>query len=239
MRSMMFARAAALAAGFGIASAASASVLLSGTSGSLSAEVEFSVVGDVMTVRLANTATADAMVPVDVLTGVFFAFTGGAHTFTPVMAVVPGGHAVLFGGTDPGGVVSGEWAYRGDLVGAPAGYAYGIGSAGYGLYGPGHVFPGGTNLQGPADPDGLQYGITSAGDNPLTGNTPVTGTNALIKSEVVFTFSGATGFDPSRIYDAFFQYGTGLNEPGFHSPTPGALALLGLGGLVATRRRRD
>jgi uncharacterized protein (TIGR03382 family) len=97
----------------------------------------------------------------------------------------------------------------------------------------------GPNLQGPVGVDGLQYGITSAGDNPATGNTPVTGSNALTKDAVVFTLSGLPqNFDVSRIGNVWFQYGTALSEPQIPTPTPGAAAILGLGLAIQSRRRR-
>jgi len=145
---------------------------------------------------------------------------------------------VLFGGTDAGGVVGGEWAYRDDLnIANEPNREYGISSAGFGLFGPGNRFPG-NNLQGPTSPGGLEYGITSAGDNPATGNTPVTGTNALIKNSVTFTFSGLpAGFDPStQISGVTWQYGTALNEP--HLPEPATLSLVALAGWMAVRRGR-
>lgn len=39
--------------------------------------------------------------------------------------------------------------------------------------------------------------------------------------------------------DVSLQYGTDLSEPNLQgSPTPGAIALIGVSGLVASRRRR-
>lgn len=190
-------------------------------------------------VTLRNTSTFDALVPVDVLTAVFFDITAPAVSLSRVSAVLGGGSVVHFGGTDPGNVVGGEWAYRGDLAGTgPEGTDYGISSVGLGLYGPGDLFPG-TDLQSPASPDGLQYGIVSAADNVASGNAPVTGGNALIQDTVVFTLSGLpAGFDPmARITNIQFQYGTDLSEP--HFPAPGPTALLGIAGLISLRRRRD
>jgi hypothetical protein len=89
--------------------------------------------------------------------------------------------------------------------------AYAIGSAGY-IPGTGYQFPG-SNLQGPVSIDGIQYGLTSLGDNPLTGNTPVTGTNALIQNSVLFTFAYSGDLDLRRISGVSFQYGTSLTEP--------------------------
>jgi hypothetical protein len=168
----------------------------------------------------------------------FFNVSGGVLLLNPVSAVVPPTSTVLFGTTEPGGGVGGEWAYRGDLSGAPGNTAYGISSTGLNRFGPPDLFPG-VNLQGPVSPDGIQYGVTSAGDNPATGNTPVTGTNALIKNQVVFTLSGLpAGFQTSRITGVFFQYGTDLSEPSYPAiPAPGA-GVLGTFTLALLARRR-
>src|SRR5262245_6108884 len=232
----------ALAASFAVAAlsgASSASVIWSGSSGNLAALAEFAVVGSDLVVTLTNTSGFDVLVPADVLTAVFFDVSGPALTLSRTSAVIGPTSTVAFGTTDPGGVVGGEWAYTSGLVGTPGG-AYGISSAGLNLFGSGDVFPG-SNLQGPAEPNGLQYGITSAGDNTGTGNAAVTGGNALIKNQVVFTLGGVgAGFDLNRISAVTFQYGTATGtEPSFPgTPTPGTLALLGLGGMVITRRRR-
>jgi hypothetical protein len=204
--------------------------LFTGSSGNLNASADFEVSGVNLVVTLTNTSLSDVLVPVDVLTAVFFTLPGDP-TLTRVSAALGAGSAVFFGGTDPGDVVGGEWAYLDGLVGAPGGADEGIGSAGFGLFGPGDVFPG-TNLQGPGDPDGLQYGLTSAGDNTATGNSPVTGDFALIQNSVVFTLSGLTGgFDTSAITNVSFQYGTALTEPNMpvEVPEPGTMVLLGSG----------
>jgi hypothetical protein len=159
-----------------------------------------------------------------------------------VSALINAGSAVQFGSA-PGGVVGGEWAYRAGLSGIiddPSGSGHGISSSGLGLFGSAN-FPG-SNLQGPTGVGGLQHGITSAGDNPATGNSPVTGPNAFVKNSVVFTLSGLPGgFDPSlSISDIAFQYGTSLSEPRIQVtvPAPGAFALTPLIALTARRRRR-
>ncbi len=174
------------------------------SSGSLAASAKFEQVGPNIVVTLTNTSPSDVLVPVDVLTGVFFDIDGVA-LLVPTSALL--GTSVVFFGPDGGGNVGGEWAYASGLAG-PNGATEGISSAGLGLFG-GSNF-GGANLQGPAAVNGLQYGITSAGDNTATGNAPVTGGNALIKNQVVFTLAG-TGL--TSVSNVSFQYGTALDEP--------------------------
>lgn len=227
---------AALAA-LGAASGASAGPLLvTGMGGSLEATALFEVSGTDLIITLTNTSSADVLVPADVLTALFFDITG-SPSLTGTSAVLGLGSVVHFGGTDPGNVVGGEWAFNGALVGAPWSAEYGISSAGLGLFGPGDRFPG-NDLQPPPNVDGLQYGITSAGDNVATGNAAVTGSNALIQNAVVFTLSGLPmGFDPmTEIGNVSFQYGTALDEP--NVPTPAGALLAPLAGVLAFRRRR-
>ena len=219
-------------------------LLFTGSSGSLSASGDFSSSGTNLVVILTNTSSADVLVPADVLTAIFFD-VAGVGVLTRVSGVLTGGSTVFFGGTDPGGVVGGEWAYASSLVGAPGGATEGISSAGFGLFGSGDLFPG-SDLQSPASPDGLQYGITSAGDDTTTGNTPVTGTEALIKNSVTFTLDGLpSGFLPSRqnITNVSFQFGTALTEPNIpvrdpQVPEPSTLLLLttGLIGLARAKK---
>lgn len=234
---------AAVAAAIGsVSSASAAAVTWNFSSGNYAAEAVFSTSGTNLVVTLTNTSAADVLVPIDVLTGVFFDITGSPLSLGRTSAALNAGSSVLFGTTDPSNVVGGEWAYLGGLSGAPHGADYGISSTGLGLFGPGDRFPG-TNLQGPpgGSVGGLEYGITSAGDNGATGNTPVTGTNALIKNSVVFTLSGLpANFDPAAsIGNVSFQYGTNLEEPNYPGvPAPGVGISAGLMGALALGRRR-
>jgi hypothetical protein len=194
-------------------------VTFSGSSGSLSASAKFALVDGNLQITLTNTSSADVMVPTDVLTAVFFNLVPQA-TLTRISAVLADGSTVLFGSADAGGVVGGEWAYKSGLSGAPGNAGLGVSSSGLDLFGPHDVFPG-SNLQGPDSPDGIQYGITSAGDISTTGNSAVTGSNALIKNSVVFTFGVPSDFDPTTsITGVQFQYGTCLGEV---PPIPGTI----------------
>jgi len=104
------------------------------------------------------------------------------------------------------------------------------------------VFPG-SNLQGPSSSDGVQFGITSAGDNLATGNGGING-SYLTKNAVVLTLGNFSGEPDAKIQGARFQYGTSLDEPQYNglTPEPSTLALAGLGTVVlavhAARRRR-
>lgn len=237
IRSLAALGAAAVVAG---AAAAPAGMIRTATIGELAASADFVVDGTTLRVRLSNISSADVTIPAHILTGMFFDIEGGPVSLTPVSAMLAEGSSVYYG-PDGGGNLSGEWAYRSALVGAPWGSAYGISSSGLGLFGPPDLFPG-PNLEGPLSPDGLNYGITSMGDNLSSGNAAVTGGFPLIRHEVVFTLAGLpANFDLERITNVSFQYGTSLSEPNvptFEIPAPGAGALLALGGLVAACRRR-
>jgi hypothetical protein len=207
-----------------------ADYLVSGSNGSgLSASADFRLTSGpnpALVITLTNTSTADVTAPNQVLTALFFD-AKGSPSFSPVSVDVASGSSVLFPNANgdcaatpaslcSGPNVSGEWAYLSGLSGAPFGLTYGISSSGLGLFGPGNLF-GTTNLQGPASPGGLDYGITSAGDNPTTGNKDVTGKYALINNSVVITLSlpTHTTFTLSDIQDVAFQYGTALTDADF------------------------
>lgn len=229
-----------------VATGARASVTWEGTgtgSQALSASAEFSLSGGDLVVRLTNTGAGDVLVPTDVLTALFFDITGPSMSLTRSSAVLGAGSSVYYDpdGQPAGGVVGGEWAYRSGLSGSPGNRAYGISSTGVNLFGPGDLFPG-PDLSPPTSPDGLQYGILSTYDDTTTGNSAILNSGGLIKDTVVFTLGGAgAGFDLNRITNVFFLYGTAIGEAGYNghqTPAPGAMALLGIGGLFCARRRR-
>lgn len=213
----------------------------SASQGNLAASATFEVSGTDLIITLTNTSAADVTVQNQILTAVFFDVAGPQLTLNPGAgsAVLGMGSVVLFGSTDPGNVVGGEWQYLAGISGsAPYGANYGISSAGFGIFGSPN-FPG-SNLQGPGAINGLQYGITSAGDDPSTGQAAVSGTNALIQNSVVFTLPGLPlGFDPAAmVSNVTFQYGTSLLDSNIQTPAPGALSLLAMALFCPRRRSR-
>ncbi|HTM54071.1 MAG TPA: XDD4 family exosortase-dependent surface protein [Pirellulales bacterium] len=232
-----------VAAGALCAPAFAGPISYSFTNGGRSASVTFSMSGSDLVVDLSNTSLSDALVPTDILTGVFFEIVGNPLLGT-ISAKVPVGNEVYDGGTNtiitPGDrVVGGEWAYKNSIVAVPPNNE-GISSSGLTIFGSGDLFPG-PDLEPPPSPDGVQYGITTAGDNLLTGNGGITGTG-LIKSAVQFKLSGFVGEPDALIAGAYFQYGTSLDEPGFQGgdipePTSVALLAIGMATIVACRRR--
>ena len=191
-------------------------VTFSGSSGSLSAQADFDIVGGQLKVTLTNTSPSDVLAPSDVLTAVFFDVNVGG-VLTPVSAVLDSGSTVFYDpdGQPAGGVVGGEWAYLAGLVGAPGSATEGISSAGLSpLFGNAN-FPG-ANLAGATAVDGVQYGLLSTGDNTATGNGGITGSGGLIKKSVVFTLSGSglpSSLSSGDISHVSFQYGTATTEP--------------------------
>ena len=220
-----------------LSGAASAGTLTANaTDGVRSAQAIFAASGSDLIITLTNTATNDITQPIFVMTALFFDISGPSLGLTRVSAVLGAGSVVINDPQPVGGVVGGEWAFNSGFSG-PFGAAYGIGSAGLGFFGPGNLFPG-PDLEPPTSPNGLEYGIPPAGDNPATNNG---GTNTpLIKNSVVFTLSGLpSGFDPeARIGNITFQYGTDPSEPQIRVPAPGTGVLVAAGLLGLRRRRR-
>ena len=240
--------ASALALGMVLASSQASALLITGSSGSLSASADFTIASGNLQVVLTNTGSP-ASVPADVLTGLFFSFSGGA-ILTPVSAALNAGSSIV-NCASPDCIVStdvgGEWAYATGLSGAPGGTTSGISSAGFGLFGDANF--GSTNLQGPADNkppqsnlavSGLEFGIVNGESNPNGGLEK----DGEISNSVKFLLSINGNFSLNNLSKVWFQYGTALTEPGFrgccirppdHSaPEPGVLALLG-SALVAWR----
>ncbi len=84
--------------------------LFAGTNGSnRSAEADFSIQGGNLQVVLTNTSLVDVLLPVDVLTGVFFTVPGPPTS--SLSALLTAGSTVIHDTPPAGGIVGGEWAY--------------------------------------------------------------------------------------------------------------------------------
>lgn len=180
-----------------------------------SASVTFEATGSTLIVTLTNTSPLDTLVPSDLLTAVFFDIPVGI-ALSPVSATLAAGSTLVnYPLTAPPTTdLSGEWAYH--TIGVES--RVGISSAGYGLFGPQDRFNTESNLDGPASPDGMNFGIASADDDVDTGNRPLR-VVPYIKNEVIFQLLDS--FDLDSISNVIFQYGTGLNEPSFSGSKEG------------------
>jgi hypothetical protein len=216
-----------------------------GSTGNLSAEADFQLVGTTLTVTLTNTSTTAVSDNGSTLGGVFFS------TSTPVTAVSAALNTATF--TDTNNVVhNGSFVASGSIVNnvgegwlygnpvsvsgfnstiAAAGYTIGFGDTGaQAFYNP------------PQTPlDGADYAIVGRGGiNPNGGLK-----QPLFENSLVFTLSVTSAFSLSQLGNSVrFQWGTSLSEshvtsgpptiiptPTPAAPEPSTLVIAGLGGL--------
>jgi hypothetical protein len=222
----------------------------SGSSGNLSAEVDFSQAGNVLTVTLKNLDTHvygntnnDHLLSSEVLTGVFFSINGVSSLSNPSSA-----SGTLL--NNSGNVVADGWAYSMSTLTKTPGGSLGIVSAGYSD--PGHAnFQGGNG----SALDGYDFGIVGSGytaGNRIGGDTHG---QVVVDQTATFTvtLSSSTALTGSDFSKISFQYGTQLSEPNISGgpvtpnfgvvPEPSSLTLLGMGAICSLgygwRRRRQ
>ncbi len=196
-----------------LSAARAADVTFSGSLDTRTAQATFHASGTSLVITLSNTSVQDVTCPDGILTAVMFDMAGRPH-LSPVSVVLASGSSVLFGSSGPGGVVGGEWCYKEgpDPWKVPQRYVVGAAELSGQLKKPN--FPG-SNLYGGTDVGGIDYGLTSAGDNPTTGSGSVSGSLPLIKHAVVITLSGLpSGFNPAAsISNVCFQYNKDGDDP--------------------------
>ena len=230
----------------------------------LSASALFNITGSTLTITLKNTGDGSgafgADLPGNALTGVFFSLPTGVE-LVPVSATVAKG-AIVSPGKCNKGVdcvnatnVGGEVAYNPKANWdtsdgpAPALANHGVASSGYIGSTQGNF--NGSNLAGPPNPNGPDFGIIAKISdankfNPNGGleNVP------LIEEQIVYTMtikkngSVYDGLLDTQISNVTFQYGTGFNQsrlPGSFTPSstpePAALLLLVPAAAALARRR--
>lgn len=195
---------------FGVSASAAPCV-----SGARSASVLFSndASTHTLSVTLTNTGTGDVCDPTDILTALYFSYSGPA--LAPVIAYVnAGSHIYDLSSSTPTVPLSGTYIGAGwDYV---ASSPNGIGAAGFNIFGQGDFGCGTNGNPACQTVQGVSYGLLSAGDNLITGNGGVLGAShqPLIDNSAIFIFTYNGVFDyPSQVSNIIFQYGTSNTEP--------------------------
>ena len=210
------------------------------TNKTLSASATFTVSDLKLVITLSNTSSNDPSTSAQILTGIYFTLAGDP-ALTPTSALL-GPDTVIKGRpgiSGPGMNVGGEWAYRSGLSGLPHGANEGISSTSLKKFTQHFRFPG-PNLQGPAAPSGVQYGVTTAFDT-MGNDKGSLKHQQFVENTVIFTLGGLpTNFTLADISNVSFQYGTSLKDadvtgqsPGEVIPEPNTVALVVAGLLVA------
>jgi hypothetical protein len=229
------------------ASSAQAQVTFTATNGTLAAYAVFSLSGTDLTVSLTNAGPAAAHNN-EVLTALFFNASGSPTLTTGNANLGSGAQIIDYNGNPVGGINAADgWAFaQGSTVSSQlAGSNYGIGAAGFGIFGQSNFANSvATNV------DGTPYGIVNgvASPNQISGGAapqilvsnataslgpPISGPTGM-----VFTLHGFTG-SLGGISGVQFQYGTSLSDTRIPEPSTIACACtVGLFGLGLVWRRR-
>jgi hypothetical protein len=215
----------------GSASAFSAPVIFTGSSGTRAFSALFDVInGTQLQVVLTNLGTAPSgnINGSNMIGGLYFDIAGNP-TLTRISAATTSGSSVIQGGVS---TVGQFWG----LYTATNGYQN---NADYSLRGVGYGQSGGPNgnfcTSGCQQLNGADYMVAYAGYVAGTGNGNL-GNTPLIRNSITFVMGGLPqNFNLSSISRVGVQYGTSLTEPylpgtrGGAIPEPGTWAMLGIG----------
>ncbi|MBL8875904.1 MAG: PEP-CTERM sorting domain-containing protein [Phycisphaerae bacterium] len=225
---------AACAAGLAIGSFAQASVVFSGSGNNpevnlmASGSAMFTISGNTLTLVLTNTTLPRTTAQGNALTGVTFDIGNGAAVLTLTSTALTSGadYWTSKTSTNNAAALNGSWT---NVLGASPLAAYGVATTGFN-----GRFNGGSIALGNSAPN---YGIVAAGTFDGT-NVAFGGSQfPFVQNSMTFTFTGVSGYTEAQINNVSLLFGT--DGTGIvRVPAPGSLALIGLGGLVAARRRR-
>lgn len=235
---------AALAVACAVGQADANTITISKTNGSQSASAEFAFSNNggqnQLELTLTNTMTSNSNP--GWLCGLFFDIAGSPTLSAPTAA----SSMITLTGTTQNAysdhTIDQFWAYRGDISGALSGQQYGLGAAGFGVFGPGDMITGG----GPnPQPDGSDGGIIGnfAGVTVPPGHQG----RPLALGSITFTFLLDSTFDVDNasVDNIAFVFGTSFSEiilngeepPIIPVPMAMPMAVAGLVGVVVARRR--
>ena len=221
-------------AGLALAASASATLITFTDPSGLAAEAEFTLLNpNQIQIRLKNTSTG---VPMgfegadQLLTGLSWdsfgvagqAIVGGSALTGPMSFSIN----FSISNVGPNADVGGEWGYGTKPISGLGNHFISGNTSGLILFG-------GPNLDGPVNPDGPQAGLVA---NP--GLVPLGGTGA-IQDEIIVTIDLALAlFNLDFLNNTKLDVEFGSSAAFIHYPTPGTLALFGIAGVGAIRRKR-
>lgn len=234
MKNVRFALAASAVVSF-IAGSAQASVIFSGSgfnpegNANVSGSALFTISGNTLTLVLTNTTLPRTTAQGNAMTGVTFDIGGGSPVLTLTSTALTSGSDFWTSktATNNAAALNGSWT---NVLGASPLGEYGVATTGFN-----GRFQGGSIALGNSAPN---YGIVAAGTFDGT-NVAFGGSQfPFVQNSMTFTFTGVAGFTESQIGNVKLLFGTDGTGIITAIPAPGSLALIGLGGLVAARRRR-
>lgn len=232
MKKQLFGFAACAA---GVLSFAQASVIFSGSGNNpevganASGSAMFTISGNTLTLVLTNTTAPRTTAQGNAMTGVTFNFSSGSTVLSLTSTALTGGSTYWTSKTTNVAAPSLAGSWTAAIV-SNAQHQYGVATTGFNGW-----FNGGSISLGNAAPN---YGIVAAGT--FDGSNVSFGGSQypFVQNSMTFTFTGVAGFTEAQITNVkllFGTDGTGVIEA---VPTPGSLALIGLGGIACIRRRR-
>jgi len=221
-------------AGLAISANAGATLISFNDASGLAAEAEFTLLNpNQIQIRLQNTSTAVPMgfASADqLLTGLSWnSFGVAGQTITGGTAITGASSSSIgfsIANVGPGGDVGGEWGFGAGPISGLGNHFISGNNSGLTLFG-------GANLDGPANGDGPQAGLVA---NPIL--VALGGTGA-IQDEIIVTINlslAQPNLDFLNNTDLLVEFGS--SAAFITVPTPGSIAILGVAGLAAIRRRR-